>query len=221
MTQFTFDASRLRGVDLSRVPNQKIPFKRTNRTPLNPLSASVTKASISAAANVSTVGEWTSIPQDFGGGSLKASMVMPSSTSGSVATSTPSRPPSTIGVTVDLTAVVVLGLTGNAGPYLQGDPLEFGVLGALGFAGSTSLGLSAAVDMFVLSGPISVLDGLGMTIVVDVGVSKTMFAGLGLLVALPSWDIVGVVSEFGLGDSIGPPVTLNISLTYGGHIKLL
>jgi hypothetical protein len=56
-TQINVDGSRLEGVDLSKVPNQKIAFKKTERTRLNALSANATKASISAAANVSTVGQ--------------------------------------------------------------------------------------------------------------------------------------------------------------------
>src|SRR5260221_13313235 len=82
LSQLNIDASRLEGVDLSKVPNQKIAFKKTDRTQLNILSANVAKASISTAANVSTVGQWASIPQDFGSAWLTASRVIPASTPG-------------------------------------------------------------------------------------------------------------------------------------------
>jgi hypothetical protein len=222
MTQINIDASRLQGVDLSKVPNQKIAVQKAERTQLNTLSATTAKASISAAANVSSAGQWAAIPQDFGSGSLTVSVVVPRSTPGSVAASKPvPLPPMTMGVTIGLTVVIPVGLTMGGGVYVQLSPGEFGVLGSLGFAGSTSIGVSGAVDVLIVDGPISLLDGLGILIVVAVGVGKTAFTGMGILVSLPSWKIIGFVFEFGAGDSIGPPVTLNVSLTYGGHIQLL
>src|SRR6266852_325589 len=111
MTQINIDASRLDGVDLSKVPNQKIAFKKTERTQLNTLSANATKASISAAANVSTVGQWAAIPQDFGSGSLTASIIAPRSAPGSVAASKPvPRPAATLAVTLGLPQFAPLGV---------------------------------------------------------------------------------------------------------------
>jgi len=222
MTQINIDASRLQGVDLSQVPNPKFPLKKADNTQLNPLSAQAAKASVSAAASVSTVGEWAAIPQDFGRGSLKATMVLPRSTAGAIMAPTPvPLPPLTMGITIGFSPVVVLGLTASGGLYLQLSPNEFGLLGSMGFEFATSLGLSVPVDVLIVDGPISLLDGLGIMITVDVGFSKTVFAGMGLLVTLPSWKIIGFVFEFGAGDTIGPPVTLNVSLTYGGHIAVL
>jgi len=222
MTQINIDASRLQGVDLSKVPNQKIAFKKTERTQLNTLSASAAKASISAAANVSTVGHWAAIPQDFGNGSLTASMVIPRSTPGSVAASKPvPLPPLTMAVTIGLPELAPLGPTSTGGVYLQLSPGEFGLLGSTGITTSTSVGISVPVDLLMVDGKIALLDGWGWMIVVDVGLSKTAFAGMGILVSLPSFKIIGFVFEFGAGDSFGPPVTLNASVTYGGHIQLL
>jgi hypothetical protein len=229
MTQINIDASRLQGVDLSKVPNQKIAFKKTDRTQLNTLSANVAKASISTAANVSTVGQWASIPQDFGSGSLTASMVIPRSTPGSVAASKPvPLPPMTMGVTIGLTgllltpiAVLSVGGTIGGGVYLQLSPGEFGVLGAVGFAGALfTAGISVPVNILLVDGPISLLDGYGLMIVVDINV-QAVYVGMGILVSLPSWKIIGFVVEFAGGAELGPPVTVSASLTYGGHIKLL
>jgi hypothetical protein len=49
MTQINIDASRLQGVDLSKVLNQKIAVQKAERTQLSTLSA---KASLSAASRV-------------------------------------------------------------------------------------------------------------------------------------------------------------------------
>ncbi|MBV9107445.1 MAG: hypothetical protein JO313_15625 [Verrucomicrobia bacterium] len=64
MKQITIDGSRLQGVDLSRVPNQKISLPKAAPTKLNAIETTFTKASISAAATVSNAGEWAAIPQD-------------------------------------------------------------------------------------------------------------------------------------------------------------
>jgi hypothetical protein len=219
MTQINFDASRLQGVDLSQVPNQKTVLQKTTRTPQNAISAGITQASISASATVSTVGQWAAIPQDFGSGSLKASMVLPTSTSGSVAAAASKG--TSVGITIGLTAVAVFGAIVDGGIYAQESPREFGLLGSMGPAFSTSAGIGLPIDFFMVNGPISLLDGWGLMIAVDVGVSKTLFVGLGMLVSLPSWDIIGFVGEIGGGASIGPPVCLNVSVTFGGHVRLL
>jgi hypothetical protein len=223
MKQINIDGSRLQGVDLSQVPNQKIKMPKAASTQLNVVESAFTRASISTAAAVSNAGKWATIPQDFGSGSLAATMVVP--------TSTPTPGPSTGGplairpktmaVTFGLTAVVVVGVNMDGGAYWEAIPNNFGLLGCLSFAGSTSLGVSGAVDVLMVDGPISLLDGLGITIIVDIGVSKTLFIGMGILVVLPSWKVVGYVMEFGGGSSIGPPITLNVQLGYGGHIQVL
>jgi hypothetical protein len=223
MKQINVDGSRLQGVDLSQVPNQKIKMPKAAPRQLNIVESAFTRASISAAATVSNAGKWAAIPQDFGSGSLTATMVVPSSTP------SPGRPtggplairPTTVAVTLGITVVVPIGVNMDGGAYWESIPNNFGLLGALAFAGSTSLGASGAIDVMMVDGPISLLDGLGITIIVDVGVSKTLFIGMGILVVLPSWKIVGYVMEFGGGSSIGPPITLNVQLGYGGHIHLL
>ncbi|MBV8277945.1 MAG: hypothetical protein JO170_22150 [Verrucomicrobia bacterium] len=223
MKQINVDGSRLQGVDLSQVPNQKIKMPKAAPRQLNVVESAFTRASISAAATVSNAGKWAAIPQDFGSGSLTATMVVPSSTP------TPGRStggplairPTTVAVTLGITVVVPIGVNMDGGAYWESIPNNFGLLGALAFAGSTSLGASGAIDVMMVDGPISLLDGLGITIIVDVGVSKTLFIGMGILVVLPSWKIVGYVMEFGGGSSIGPPITLNVQLGYGGHIQLL
>lgn len=228
MKQINIDASRLQGVDLSQVPNQKIKMPKAAPAQLNVVESAFTRASISTAAAVSNLGKWAAIPQDFGSGSLAATMVMPTSTPTS-GPSTGGSPtggplairPTTMAVTLGLTAVVVVGVNIDGGAYWEAIPNNFGLLGCLSFAGSTSLGVSGAVDVLMVDGPISLLDGLGITIIVDIGVSKTLFIGMGILVVLPSWKIVGYVMEFGGGSSIGPPITLNVQLGYGGHIQVL
>jgi hypothetical protein len=222
MKQINIDGSRLQGVDLSKVPNQKIKMPKAAPTKLNAVESTLIKASISAAATVSNAGEWAAIPQDFGSGSLTATMVVPTSTP------TPGPPtrgpltlrPSTVGVTLGLTAVIPVGVNMDGGAYWEAIPNNFGLLGTLAFAGSTSLGITGAIDLLFVDGPISLLDGLGWTIIVDVGLSKTLFYGMGILV-LTSWKVVGYVVEFGGGPSIGPPITLNVQLGYTGHIQLL
>ena len=222
LTQIHIDGSRLQGVDLSKVPNRKITLKKADRSKLNPFAASIAKASISTAANVSAAGQWAVIPQDFASGSLKASMVVPRPTFESAkAAPSSAKSPESLGVTIGLTTVVGLGLTMGGGIYAQSPPNEFGLIGALGFAGSISMGISVPVDILMVNGPIALLDGLGVMIVVDVGLGKTLFAGLGILCAFPSFLVIGYVVEFGAGESVGPPVTVSASLTYGGHIKLL
>ena len=219
MKQINIDGSRLQGVNLSQVPNQKIKMPKATPTQLNAVESAATQAAISAAATVSNAGRWAAIPQDFGSGSLTATMVVP--TSGPLSRGPLSLRPSTVGVTVGLTSVVVVGVNMDGGGYWEIIPNNFGLLGSLAFAGSNSLGLSGAIDVLLVDGPISLLDALGITIIVDVGVSKTLFYGMGILVALPSWKVVGYVVEFGGGWSIGPPITLNVQLGYTGHIQVL
>lgn len=214
--------SRLQGVDLSRVPNQKIKMPKAAPSRLNALESAFTKASISAAAAVSNAGKWAAIPQEFGSGSLTATMVLPPS----APTLGPLRiSPTTVAVTLGLTSLVVVGVNMSGGAYLEISPTHFGLLGSLGFAGSTSLGVSGAVDVLVVAGPVSLLDGLGLVIIVDISVPtlKTVFGGAGIIVTLPSWKIIGFIFEFGAGLSIAPPwgITFNVQLSYGGHIQLL
>jgi hypothetical protein len=226
MKQINIDASRLQGVDLSRVPNQKIKMPKGAPTRLSGFDSSLTKASISAAAAVNNGGKWAAIPQDFGNGFLSASMVVPTSTTAVVPTPTTApgsstRRPNTMAVTLGLTAVTLIGVNMSGGAYSQSRPSDFGLLGGIGLAGSTSLGVSGAIDLFMVDGGIDLLDGLGVVITVDVGVTKVAFSGLGIVCVLPSWNIVGFVVEFGAGWAVGPPVTLNIQLGYGGHVHLV
>ena len=218
MKQITVDGSRLQGVDLSQVPNQKIKMPTAAATKLNLVDSAFTKTAISVAADVSNAGKWAAIPQDFGSGSLTASMVVPTATP----TAGPlTLRPSTVAVTLGVTAVIVVGVNMSGGAYWEAKPNNFGLLGSLGFAGSTSLGVSGAIDVLMVDGAISLLDGLGYVIIVDVGLSKTFFTGFGILV-LPTSKVVGYVMEvIGAGDSIGPPITLNVQLSYGGHVQLV
>jgi hypothetical protein len=225
LKQINVDGSALQGIDLSQVSNQKIAMPKASRTRLSGLDKTITQASISAAASASNLGKWAVIPQDFGGGSLSATMIVPTPTPAPAPTPTPTPGPLTIrpdsvAVSIGVTALVVVGVNMAGGAYWESITSDFGLLGSLGFAGSTSLGVSGAIDVLMWHGSVTALDGPGACIIVDVGVSKTLFLGFGILVALPSWTVIGYIMEFGGGSSIGPPITINAQLSYGGHIKL-
>ena len=220
MKQVFIDGSALQGVDLSKVPNQKIALPKAAPTTLNALDSAIAKASISTAAAVSNAGAWAAIPQDFSDGSLSATIVVPTPT---VSPTTPgplSRRVDTLGITIGLTALVVIGVNMSGGLYWESRSNDFGLIGSLGFAGSTSLGVSGAIDVLFVDGPIAVLDGVGIVIIVDVGVAKSLFTGFGILCTFPGFKVLGYVCEFGGGDSIGPPITLNVQLSFGGHVKM-
>jgi hypothetical protein len=222
MTQINIDASGLQGVDLLRVPNQKIKIPKPATTQLNAFESNIIKAAISAAAGVSDLGSWAVLPQDYGGGSLGATMVLPT-------TSPPGAfriSPTTIAVTFGITSVTFVGVNMDGGPYFQVAPFHFGFVGALNFVGSNSLGISGAIDLLVVAGPISLLDGPGFCIIADVGVAgKVLFGGAGILMN-GSGKIIGFVFEIGGGASISvspTPITLTVSFQFGltGHIQVV
>jgi hypothetical protein len=76
--------------------------------------------------------------------------------------------------------LIAQGYGGDRIPAIMAGEIQLN----MAFAALSSLGVSGMVDVLVVNGPISLLDGLGWTIVVDVGTS--LFAGEGIL-ATPSW----------------------------------
>ncbi len=214
LAQMSVDLSALGGVDLSRSPNTRLAAPRFAPHKLDLLSGKALQLSISAASHVSSTGEWASIPQDFDSGALTIAYKRPGATY--------SAPPMSLGVSLGGTLSAIVGPTANVGLYLQMGSWEFGLIGGAGISLSTSLGLSGAVELALVDGPISLLDGVGYTLVVDVGmtVGPRAFAGMGIILNT-SFKCIGCLFEFGGGLDVAPPVALTATVTNSGHVRLL
>lgn len=214
LEQVNVDLSALGGVDLSKSPNRRLGAPKFSRQKLDLLSGRALQLSISAASHVSSTGEWASIPQDFDSGALTVSYKRPGATY--------SVPPQSLGVSLGGTLSTIIGPTVNVGLYLQMGAWEFGLIGGAGISLSTSVGLVGAIELVLVDGPISLLDGVGYTLAVEFGASAgtRAFAGFGLILNT-SFKCIGCLFEFGAGLDVAPPVSLTATVTNSGHVKVL
>jgi hypothetical protein len=234
LKQIAIDLSQLSGVDLSQIPNRRFSNGLLGRVRLSGSGEDKVKAAISAASLVSTIGEWAEIPQAYEKNLITASIKLPVKarpspgpivTSSSVTAppppSVPAVKPSTIGVTIGGTISAIVGPNVAVGIYVQLNPAEFGLLGSAAISVSTSAGVTGAIQLLLVDGPITALDGTGFTVVVDIGTPGVrVFAGLGVILD-SSFSVIGCIIEFGGGLDIAPPVSVTATVGSSGHVKLL